>query len=535
MSRQPRADSGRVALAAGVALLARVLSRSLGPTPRRALAMIGTKSPELIGAGGTLARRITAVDSPRLNTGAMILRTAVEAVNRSHGDGVATTAVLARSMVADATRVVEGGAEPVAVRRGIERGVDAACRALSDHAVPINGAEDLARLAIGATQNRELGELLAELYDLLGERGWLLTEEQPTPGFDREYIDGARWRARPGDRELLPPGMTDLTVADPLIVVVDQAVDSVDDVVPAIDLAAAAGTPLLLVARDFAEPVRQFLRTNRKLPGTRVVVAPVCPAAPSKRRADDLADLAVLSGATVLADALGRSPRKVRRADCGRARRALVRRGDLTVSGGSGDDPSIQQRIAELEGRTANVDRGGSEWRAARARIARLAGTTGVVRFGVASPTEKDPLKGLIAKAQRVLELALAEGTVAGGGVGYLQCVPAVLDLRTTTDDPGERYGLEIVAAAMEAPFRQIVANYAVSGTGAELAPDPSVALARARELGPGWGFDASSGTYVAMTKAGVLDSAGVLAGALRSAGSCAASIVSTSVIVRAR
>lgn len=535
MNQPPRGSSGRVALAGGVALLARVLGRTLGPTPRRVLSAVGTKTPELIGDGATLARRITGLDSPGHNTGAMILRTAVQSVSQGFGDGVGTTAVLARDLVAGATRVVEGGAEPVAVRRGIERGVAAACEALAELAVPIAGIEDLSRLAIGATQDVALGELLAEMYDLLGERAWLTTEEQPTPGFDREYVDGARWRARPGDRELLPAGRSELTVPDALIVVVDQELEAADDVVPAVELAAAERVPLLLVARDFAEPARQFLRINRNVPGTRVVVAPVCPAAPSKRRGDDLADLALRCGATVLSDVLGRSPRAVRFSDCGRARRVVVRRGDLTVTGGAGEPEPIEQRIAELEGRLAIVDRGGTEWRALRSRIARLAGTTGVVRFGIASPTEKDALTSLIAKAQRVLELAMAEGTVAGGGVGYLQCVPAVHELRGRTSDPAERSGLDIVATALEAPFRQIVANYAVSGSGGEPPPDPSVALTRVRELGPGWGFDASSGTYVAMTKAGVLDSAGVLVGALRSAGSCAASIVSTSVVVRAR
>lgn len=528
-----RGSSPQPTLAAGVAAFAEILGRSLGPTPRRTLATVGTKTPEFIVDGGTLARRLTELAPRDLNSGAMILRSAVSGVNQSYGDGVATTAVLANAMVAGATRVVTGGAAAVPVRRGIERGVAAACEALSGLATPIDGPDDLSRLALGATHDPQLAELLAEMYDLLGENAWLTVDRMPSPGLDRDYPDGARWRARPADRRLLPPGMTELTVPEPLVVTVDQSLEEVADVVPVLELATDARTPVLLVAREISEPVRELLRTNRAVPGARAVVAAVCPASTPNRRAEDLADIALWCGATIMGDVLGRPPRKLRLEDAGRAEDAVVSGRHLTIRAGAGDTAAISERVADLERHVRTLDRGDSQWRAVRARIARFAGATGVVRVGAQTDAELDLTRERIAKAQRVLELALTEGTVPGGGVAYLQCVPGVVRQRELCAGDDERLGVDIVATALEGPLRQLVANGRVAGT--ESAPEPDVVLTRIGELGAGWGFDARTGTYAVMAKAGVLDATGVLAGALRAAGGCAGAIVSTAAIVRGK
>lgn len=516
-------------LAAGIATMARVLGQTLGPTGRPVLNAIGRGTPELLTDSGTIARRLNALPSRRENIGAMMLREMAMSMRRQHGDGTATAAVLADAMVRQAARLVAAGADAVATRRGVEYGVEVATNALAEQARAVSGVKDLAALAVAASHDSEIGDVLAEMFDLLGEHAALIVEDRVVPGLDRSYIDGACWRVRPAIRGLVPKNATELSLRDPLVLAVDQTLDAEADVAAVLELAAAERRPLLLVARDITGAAKELL--GRYHAGSdaapRAVVGAVRLAGAPHRMPDDLADIALLTGGEVVGTVLGRSPRRVRSAWCGTARQAALSKARLILTGGSGDAEAIATHTRALEARSATLQRGTEEWEKIRMRIGRLTGSTGVIGVGGTSPAERDLRREHVTKAQRVLEMAGA-GVVPGGGVAFLQCVPAVLDARARCATSDERWGLDVVAAALEAPFRQLVANHA----GPAGNPRPEVALAHVRELEPGWGFDIRTESFAAMDAGGVLDSVGVLAGALHAAGSLAATAISTTRIV---
>lgn len=523
------AEAGRAvaALAAGVETLAGVLARTYGPVAGPVLVASGGSRPEVVDDSGVLARRITGLDDRRRQAGVMALRSACLVMRRRYGDGSAMTAVLARAMVAPLARLVVAGASPVELRRGVSRGVDAACAALDAAAVPVDDADELRRLAIGACHDESVGTVLAELFSVLGPRAALIVEEREVPGVDRRYVDGARWRARPAFDEALAPGSTELAAADPVIMVADDVLSDAADIVPALEHALAVRRPLVLVARGVEGEVKRTLQRNR----ARLAVVPVRLAALDREVADDLADLAVLTGATLLAAAVGRPPRSVRAADFGSARHVVGARRHLTVSGGAGAAAEVAEAATALEARAHTVERGSEQWRALRMRIARLGGAQGVIVIGGYTETERQRRAETVGQAQRVLELAVVSGAVAGGGAALLGCVDAVRSVRADCASPEEGWGVDVVAGALDAPMRQLVTNFRTHHD----APHPGTVVARATELGVGWGFDTNQGGYVPMAKTGILDAAGVVAAALRAAGSLAGSLVTTAAVVRGR
>lgn len=512
-------------LALGVETLGGVLARTYGPVAGQVLLDSGRRLPEFVDDAGLLARRITGLDDRRRHSGVMALRETCLATRRRHGDGAATVAVLARAMVARATRLVVGGAHPVGVRNGIDRAVAAACDALAAAAVPVAGIDDLRRLAAGACHDPQIADVLGELFDILGDRAALVVEERDTPGVDRGYVDGARWRARPAFRGVLPDGSRDIALQDPVIVVADETLTAAEDVVPALEHALSTRRPLLLVVRGIEGAARTVVQRNR----ARLAVVPVRLGSIDRQVPDDLADLAVATGSTLLADAVGSPPRAYRADHGGGARQIVLTTRHLTVSGGAGAPEDVDGRARQLIGRSGTIERGSDDWRAMRMRIARLSGAQGVIVIGGYTDTERQQRADLVGKAQRVLELALTGGAVAGGGVALLDCVDAVRAERSRCATDDEAWGVDTVAAALDAPLRQLLDNYRTRHDG----PHPAVALERLAELGPGWGFDTRQGEYVPMAKSGILDAAEVLAGALRAAGSLAATVITTAVVVR--
>ena len=511
-------------LLAGVAAMSKLLSRTLGPSAAPVLS--GGASLELLADSAMLARRITGLAGVGRahNAGALLVGELARTVRETYGDGAATAAVLAGVMVGQAGRLVNAGVQPVDLRRGIDRGVDAACRSLATQATEV-GLEEARGLFDAAVHDAALGALLAEMFDLLGEHPALLIEERDRlvpsvagPLVDHEYVDGARWRARPADGGWLPEGKSELTLREPLIVVVDGVLRQADDVVPVLDLAHREGRPLLLVSRDVEADASRILLAMRTQPGA-PLVAPWCLASAGTRVGDDLEDLAVLTGASVLTAVLGRHPGTVRSADCGSARHVSLTRAQLTVSESAGDPAD---RIETLSARLQRTP-AGHETNALRLRLARLAGSLGVVTITGGPDPERALYRARIENGQRVFESARAGGVVGGGGTAYLRCRPDVLSARAECGTEDQRCGVDVVLAALEAPFRQLVRSH-----GSE---SPSVAVEKLAELGDGWGFDASEGSYVDVRASGLVDSAGVAEGALRSAGSLAGAVITTTLV----
>lgn len=514
-------------VARGVVSFGGVIARTYGPVAGRILVSRGRGVPEVLDDSGVLARRIVGLDERREHAGAMAVREMCLAMRERYGDGAACAAVLATALVKSATRRAAAGGNPMAIRDGIERGVAAACAALDSAAQPVGGADDLARLATGVVHDRELAAMLGELYDILGPDAGLIIEETTVPGVDRFYVDGARWRARPAYSEAFADGATELTLRNPLVVVADATLSHPADVVAMLDAAATERRPLLLIARGVEADARVCLQRNRH----RVVVTAMCLASGASALDSDLEDVALMTGATLLADARGTSPRSFRPLHAGSATQVLAHKRRLVVHGWPADRQDVERRADEVRASLSGATRGSDRWRKLRLRLARLCGAMGGIVVGGHTETERKHQIEHVRKAQRVLEQALSVGVVAGGGVALLECARGVDEARGRCTTVDEAWGVDAVLEALPAPFMQIVANSAVRHD----RPHPDVALHRVRELGSGWGFDARDGSYVQMAKACVLDCAGVLQGALQAAGSLAGTVVTTAGVVRAR
>lgn len=513
-------------LRAGFETMTRLLAGTLGPRQGHVLSALGGTGSETLSDSAALARRITSLPGRRATAGASIVRDMVLRVGDDPGDGGATAAVVARAILTYASKLVAAGANPVLVRRGILAGVGVACDTLKAQAEPVDGERELAGLATAATGDAELGALVGELFDLLGATGAIQVEEAAGHRVDArltyDYIDGARWRARPAHNDLLPEGKTELTLVEAIVAVADCELKRVEQLRPLLELAPALPSrpPLLIVARDISEAALTMLAVNdhRGL----LVSAPVVLTTARTRMADDLADIALLTGAEVLSETTGSPPERVRATQLGSARRALVQRGYVTIVNGRGDREAVAARAARLRTRA---------WEIADARDrdrlwlrqARLTGKVAAVQVRAQTEQQLEARKTQARKAIRLTGAALREGVVPGGGVAYLDCVPAVRAARAECSSDDEAAGLDAVLAGLEAPFLQLVRNAGRF--------EPRTALAKARELGPGHGVDVRTNTFADMVKAGVRDVTTVATGALRAAGETAGLLVSAEVV----
>ncbi|MET9022067.1 TCP-1/cpn60 chaperonin family protein [Actinopolymorpha sp. NPDC004070] len=527
------ADRSEAALMAGFDTLARLLALTLGPSRGVVLNDAGGGTAEGLDDAATIARRVTTLPGRGANAGAALLREAVRTVVGRHGDGGATTAVLTAAIVRHAHRMVAAGANPVLVREGITAAVGCAADALKGQASPVEGPDDLAGLVTAASGDRALAGAVGELLDVLGPDGAVVVEESVRTGVAHDYVDGSRWPARPAGPELLSGGgafggsHTELTLVDPAVVVADVVLDEPAQVVPILEAVRAlpGRPPLLLVARDVTGGAATtcLLNDRRGL----VVSAPVVLTTAGVRQGEDLADLALLTGATVLSPEFGPPPERFVPAYAGRARRAVVRAGHMSVAGGEGDRGALTDLAARLRTRAWELD-DGSEASTRTAdrmwlRQARLLGRVGAVRVGAATEAERDDRLRTARRAVRLARTALREGVVTGGGVAYLDCVDAVRTAWAHCTDPDRGAGMDAVAAALEAPFLRLVANAG--------ARDPRVALAAVRALGPGHGIDVLTDRCLPMRAAGVFDVAGVAVAAVEAAGATAGVLVSASVV----
>ena len=503
--------------------LASLLALTLGPGQGSILSGSMHAAPEVLQDAATIARRIVALPNRGEDAGAMLLRNMVWGVRERYGDGAATASVLAQAIVHEASTQIAAGANPMAMRRGIERGVAAVSHALAEQVVPARGQALLARLAASVTGDPELGAVLGEMFDLLGTDAALLVEEFAAPYLDHEYLDGGRWRARTAARDLMPEGR-ELTLEHPLVLVIDQKLEHIVQVQAALELAALAPgrPPLLLVAREITGEALRALTINHAR-GVLTIGAAIVTTGPAL--ADDLGDIAALTGAQVLTDVLGRPPQRVQPHCFGRARRTILNREYLTLLGGDGR-AAMQARVAGLRGELTHINRDHANWKRLKMRVARLSQGVGILKIGASTPRERTHKKEQAEKALRVLEAALDEGLVPGGGVAFLNCRCAVQAVRQACADSDEAAGVTAVAAALDAPLRQIVCNHGVV--------HPPFAVAEALRLGAGYGFDTRTGMYVDMVEAGVFDSLRVARGAIEAAASAAVMAITTGVIVLA-
>lgn len=515
------ADAARAPMVRGFVRLAELLALTLGPLQGGIVAQrdVGA-SLDILTDSATIARRFLGLPDRAESAGAMMLRTMVWRLHERTGDGCATAAVMARAIVGECERYLAAGIGAAALRQGIEAGAAAAIAALGALARPVGGEGDLRAVAAASVGDGHLAALLAELFDLLGPDAHLEVEEYVAPYLEREYHAGGRWQARLASPYLIGDQARQRAILnDCAVALYAGPLASTDDVRPLLELALKQERPRLLVAaHSIGGAALGTLVVNHQREQLRVVAVEL--RRTGAALADDMADLAALTGARVY-DPLLDSLDTVRADGLGRASRVEADAGALVVSGASA--AAQRARLAELRGRLEAVGTGDAEARReAEARIARLAGAMATLKIGAVHKLEREALRRQAESAIRSLRLAMRAGVVPGGGAALLACAEAA----GAAPCQGEAvYGRAALAAALAAPMRQIVANAGRR--------DPAVAVAEARQAGPGWGYDVLRDELVGME--GIVDPAAVLAEALRAAASGAAMLVTTDALILKR
>jgi chaperonin GroEL len=511
-------------LVAGFDDLASLLAVTLGPSKGSILNSREDGSVEILSDAGTIARRIVEVPGRCQNTGAMFLRNLSWRMHEQYGDGAATAAVLARAIVRESVKRIEAGVDPVLIRGGLELGLTAAIAELERQAVLVNGVKTLTAVATSMSADPELGGVLAEIVEILGPSAAISIEEYPISYLDREYVEGAYWRAHPASRSTIPEGQTELVLDDPLIMLVDQEIIEVEDILGALELAANVNSArkLLIVAPKVADQVLQAIALNQSR-GT-VTVAIAVLSSIGLDLTIDLTDMGILTGGCVLGDVKGASPRRVQSEQLGSARRAILNRDSLTIVAGGSDPMAIDERKAEAERQLARTSLTGKEREELQKRLARLNGGIAILKIGARTGMELTNRRGEAEKIFRALTGLVNEGVVPGGGVAFLQCINAVSSARYACSLPGQEHGVDVLVEALKAPFLQLVSNHS--------SKHPALALEDARQLGVGFGFDVLTGKHLNMLDEGIVDSLQVAKGALQSAVSAAIALLTTSVVI---
>lgn len=521
--------SARVGLTQGFDTLARLLAVTLGPTQRTVMSTSYHGAlPEVLGDAATIARRFLALPDPAENVGAMMLRNLVWRQHERCGDGGATAAVLAQAMLRQAQRYVAAGFDTAGLRNGIERAAIIACCALQQAARLPDGEDDLQRVALAICGEPRMSQLLAELFTLLGADGSVVVEKYTAPYLEREYRAGGRWNARLASPYLASETTGEILVGparavlhDCFVALFAGSVTSLTDVQPLLELVARSDRPrLLLVAQDFADPALTTLVVNHQR--GLLQVAAVELREPGVHRDQDFEDLAVRTGARLLIPARGDRLRDLSLEELGTALRVDTTDRDLGVLA-TPDCATVCMQHDALHSRL-NLTEDEPERAYLRARIGRMAQGTALLKVGAGNESESDLLRRRAEQCIRALPLALRSGVVPGGGAAFLAAADA---LPISSRQSAENAGVAIVRQALDAPFRQIVANAGRR--------DPAAVLAEVRHRGAGWGYDALTDTIAPVGEAGLLDPVGVLCHALQGAASSAVMALTTEALILKR
>lgn len=518
---KPRAGQS---LKSGFDQLARLLSLTLGPTQGVILShKPETTTLELLDDAATIARRMMALPDRGEDVGAMLLRHLVWRMHTRVGDGCATTAVLAQALLEGATRATAAGANPMLLRRGIERATASAVNALAAQAQPVTNEEILAHVAEAITAEPNLAQILGEIFDLLGPEGHVEIQDFVAPYLEREYLEGGRWDGRLASTHLVTNPRTQRAVlTDCAVVLLDGELSEVGELGPLLEmLLRLEQKQLTLIAREIKGQALTTLVINHQRELLKVAAVEL--RTPGAQALPDFEDLAALTGATLLGDMTGRSLRSLKTADLGTARRVEATMEALIVVGAPAHGETLRRQIERLRTRQAALPPEEEETRSQlRSRLGRLTGRNAVLKIGAYTKPERDLQRSKAEKALRAIPLALQKGVVPGGGVAYLNCISAVRALEVASED--EAWGREVVAKALEAPFRCIIRNAGRKDEGA--------LLVEAQRRGPSYGYHVLRDEIVEMATAGVLDAADVLRAALETAVSGAVMALTTEVTV---
>jgi len=510
-------EEARRALERGVNALADAVKITLGPKGRYVVLDKKFGSPTITNDGVTIAREIELEDVFE-NQGAQLVREVATKTNDIAGDGTTTATLLAQAIVREGLKNVAAGANPMAVKRGIERAVDAAVAEIKNMSKEISGKEDIARVATISADDREIGDVIADAIEKVGKDGVVNVEESNTFGMDLEFTEGMQF-----DKGYVSPYFVtdaermEAVLEDPYILMANQKITGVQDLLPVLEKVIQSGKALLIIAEDVDGEALATLVVN-KLRGTFTGIAVKAPGF-GDRRKRMLEDIAILTGGEVISEELGLKLANTTVSQLGRARKVVVTKDDTTIVDGSGELDQIKARInqikAEIENTESDFDR-----EKLQERLAKLAGGVAVVKVGAATETEIKEKKHRVEDALSATRAALEEGIVPGGGVAQVLLLPAV---NAVVAEGDELTGVRIIARALEEPLRQLANNAGLEG---------SVVINEVKTRTKGIGLNIATGEYEDMVKAGIIDPAMVTRSALQNAASIAKNILTTEVIV---
>src|SRR5471030_1158766 len=515
-------SEARKALEEGVDAVANAVKVTLGPKGRYVVLDKKFGAPTITNDGVTIAREIE-VEDPFQNQGAQLVREVATATNDVAGDGTTTATVLAQAIVRQGLKNVAAGANPLALKRGIEKAVDQVVANIGTQSKEVSGKDQIARVATISAGDEEIGDVIADAIEKVGKDGVVNVEEGQTFGMDLEFTEGMQF-----DKGYISPYMvTDqdrmkAVLEDPYILIANQKIGSVRDVLPVLEAVIQSGKPLLIIAEDVEGESLATLVVN-KLRGTFTGVAVKAPGF-GDRRKRMLEDIAILTNAEVITEEMGLKLENTQVSQLGRARRVVVAKDNTTIVDGAGDGAAIKGRINQIKAEIENTD-SRSEERRVQERLAKLAGGVAIIKVGGATEIEVKEKKDRVDDAMHATKAAVEEGVVAGGGAALLYSIRALDKIRTTNDD--QKVGIEIVRRALQSPVRQIAENAGYDGA--------VVAGKMLDQKDPNFGFDAQKGEYVDMIKAGIIDTVKVVRTALQGAVSVAGLIITTEAMVAER
>jgi chaperonin GroEL len=517
-------EEARRALKKGIDTLATAVATTLGPKGRNVALDKKWGAPTITHDGVTVAKEIE-LEDPYENMGAQLLKEAAIKTNEIAGDGTTTSTVLAHTIITEGLKNVAAGANPMLIKRGIEKGTEALVTAIKDMSIDVKGREEIASVAAISAADREIGELIAEVMEKVGKDGVITVEESKGLEFETEYVEGMQIdRGYISPYFVTDPERMEASLDEPYVLIYDKKVSAATDIVPILEKMVQVGKrELVIIAEDVDGEALATLVLN-KLRGMLNMLAVKAPGFGDRRKAM-LQDIAILTGGQVITEEMGRKLETAQISDLGRADKVVSSKDDTTIIGGKGDEKQIQGRIEQIR---VEIDRSTSDYdkEKLQERLAKLAGGVAIIRVGAATEVELKEKKHRVEDALSATRAAVEEGIVPGGGVALINAIPA-LD-KVTMDLSDEQTGVNILYRALEEPMRGIVRNAGMDGA----VVVETVRRKQVEEKNENVGYDIIANEYRDMVEAGIIDPAKVTRGALENAASIAAMILTTEALI---
>ncbi len=513
-------EAARQALKNGIDALADAVKITLGPKGRNVVLEKKFGSPTITNDGVTIAKEIE-LEDPFENIGAQLAKEVASKTNDIAGDGTTTATVLAQAIVHEGLKNVAAGANPMALKRGIEKACEKVVDYIKENSIPVTTRQQMEQVAaISANNDPEIGALVGEVMEKVGKDGVITVEEAKGIKTEVEYVEGMNFdRGYISPYFITNPERMECVIEDPFILITDKKLSSVNDILPALERVLQAGSKNVLIICDDLEGEALATLVVNKLRGTLNACAVKAPGF-GDRRKDNLGDIATITGGQVVSEELGRRLDQVQISDFGRARKVVVTKEETTIIEGRGDPQRIQERIkavkAALEEATSDWDR-----EKLQERLGKLSGSVAVIKVGAATETELKEKKHRVEDAVQATRAAVEEGIVPGGGVTYINALETLKNLQL--EDPDEMTGVNILRRALEEPARRIAINAGQDG---------SVIVQKIKALPKGHGYDAQRDEFGDMVERGIIDPVKVTRSALENAVSIAAMVLTTNCLV---